>query len=160
MGRDPKKAALGFGVLIAVLGLAAWRLLAPAAHAGDCNLSAQVCPASFDGQQLEIELVPRRPAPGEEFRLMLRPASGAPAQLDAAAITVELSMPGMDMGDHGTRLEPTPNGTLEGRMALPSCPMGHSLWQASVRAGETPIANLVLHVAPPPGGGPDSDARK
>lgn len=146
MARDHYKTVLGFGVLVAVLGLASWRLLAPVAHRGQCDLSSQVCPVSLGDQKLEIELIPRRPAPGEELRLILRAGSGLSSELDARGITVDFSMPGMDMGEHAMKLEPTGTGALEGRFALPSCPMGHSLWQASVRVGGEPRADLVLHV--------------
>ncbi|MCB1054591.1 MAG: hypothetical protein KDD11_03665 [Acidobacteria bacterium] len=140
------KTVLGLGILVAVLGLAAWRLLAPVAHAGQCDLSSQVCSVSRGDQRFEVELLPRHPAPGEELRLVLRAAGGAPPELGTEPLTVEFSMPGMDMGDHAMTLEPTGTGALEGRIALPSCPMGHSLWQASIRIGEEPLGDLVLHV--------------
>lgn len=146
MARDHYKTVLGFGVLVAVLGLASWRLLAPVAHRGECDLSSQVCPVSLGDQKLEIELIPRRPAPGEELRLVLHPAGGTSSTLDAKVVTVDFSMPGMDMGEHAMELEATGTGALEGRIALPSCPMGHSLWQATVRVGGEPQADLVLHV--------------
>ncbi|MDY7092930.1 MAG: hypothetical protein SX243_08160 [Acidobacteriota bacterium] len=151
MDNHRTKAVLGFLVLAAVLGLASWRLLAPVAGAGSCDLSSQPCPLSLGDQELLAELLPRYPAPGEEFLLILRSAPGTATDFDPEAIspegvTVEFSMPGMDMGEHQMQLQPTADGTLGGRIALPSCPMGHSLWQATVRVGEEPVADWVLHV--------------
>ena len=78
--------------------------------------------------------------------MILKPTSGIPLDLGTQDITVDFSMPGMDMGEHVLKPALTEVGTLEGRITLPSCPMGRPLWQVSIRAGEQPIADFVLRV--------------
>ena len=89
---------------------------------------------------------PRRPQPGEEFRMSLRPVEDSSLELADAKSTVAFSMPGMDMGEHLMTLEVASPHILEGRIALPACPMGHSLWQASIRLSELPPVQVTLHV--------------
>lgn len=152
MDKNPWQAALGIAVLVAVLGLASWRLLAPWLQGGRCDLSHQVCAVSFDGQELEVELLPRRPSPGEPLRLVLTSTSGTfggdggDEEIRVHFSMPGMEMPGMDMGQHVMEPEVVEPGVLEGRITLPSCPMGQSLWQASIRIGQAPVGELLLHV--------------
>ncbi|MEM9553591.1 MAG: hypothetical protein AAGC60_04980 [Acidobacteriota bacterium] len=146
------RSALGILVVAAVLGTAVWRLLAPTAHAGLCDLSAQRCSISLGNQDFEVESIPRRPAADDTLRLVVTP-TGEPSRAPADdPIEAEFSMPGMQMtgadgGELIVGLKVAENGTFEGRIQLPSCPMGRSLWQVTLRDAATKsTAELALHV--------------
>lgn len=162
MGKNPRNAVPALVILVAVLGFASWRLsaplleplleplLKPQTHAERCDLSSQDCSISVGSQELYVEVLPRRPTPGEELRLILRPTSGIPLELGSQDITVDFSMPAMDMGEHVLKPVLTELGTLEGRITLPSCPMGRPIWRVAIWVDQTQIADFVLRV-----GGPD-----
>lgn len=146
MGRSPWKALLGAAVLVAVLAIAAWRLLAPLMHSTICNLSSGPCSLVVGEVPIVVEIDPRRPMAGEEMKMSLRLAGDTALRLAEGDATVDFTMPGMDMGKHLMTLEVSAPGLLEGRIALPACPMGHSLWQASIRLLPQPPVEVTLHV--------------
>jgi hypothetical protein len=115
-------------------------------ESGTCDLSTGPCSVVLGRTTVEVEIDPRRPAAGEEFQLSLQLAAGHPFDLSGGNGTVDFSMPGMDMGEHLMALEVTSPGLLEGRIALPTCPMGHSLWRASIRLSDLPATEVTLHV--------------
>ena len=147
MGSSRWKAILGAAVLLSVLALASWRLLAPtmlAMQSGSCDLSSGPCNVEIGQVGIEVELHPNRPQPGEE--MTMRFTGDRSFEMTGAGNTVDFSMPGMDMGEHLMILQATAPDILEGRIALPACPMGHSLWQASIRISEHPPVEVALHV--------------
>ena len=146
MGGFPWRAVLGTAILLSVLATAIWRLGGPFMKSGTCDLSSGPCSVSLGGQQVEVELSPLRPRPDEEMLLKLRLAGDRVYQLSEGKNTVDFTMPGMDMGEHRMTLAISTPKLLEGRITLPSCPMGHSLWQASIRLSELPMFEVNLHV--------------
>lgn len=154
MAESRKNGLIAAATLAGVLGLAAWRLLAPLTQAGQCDLGAETCALQIGDRQLEAELLPRPAVAGQPLRLVLRPAAGS--DLPGETLQVDFSMPGMDMGRHTMVLRPAESGVLEGRITLPNCPMG-STWQASIQLASEPAAGapepetLVLHLGQAPG---------
>ena len=146
MGSSPWKAFLGVVVLLSVLALAAWRLLAPLMQSATCDLSSGPCAVVLGEVLVDVEIHPRRPGPGEEMHMTLRLAEDHSLEVADGEATVDFSMPGMDMGEHLMTLELSSPTLFEGRIALPSCPMGHSLWQASIRLADLPPVEVTLHV--------------
>lgn len=146
MGSSPWKALLGAAVLLAVLTIASWRLLAPLVQSGTCDLSSGPCSVVIGGEPVEVEIHPRRPQPGEEIDMTLQLDEEHSLGLADGEETVDFSMPGMDMGEHLMTLEISSPNLLEGSIALPACPMGHSLWQASIRISDLPPVEVTLHV--------------
>ncbi|MBZ0156718.1 MAG: FixH family protein [Alphaproteobacteria bacterium] len=69
-----------------------------------------------------------------------------------AKVTVDLSMPGMYMGENRVALALTESGRYEGRGILPRCPSGKRLWKAEVmverpsRPGRTTTASFIFEV--------------
>lgn len=146
MGSSPWKAVLGAAVLLLVLAIAAWRLVAPLMESRTCNLSSGPCSVVIGQEPVAVEIRPLRPNPGEEFGMSLQLVAGHALELSGGDGTVDFSMPGMDMGQHLMTLEASSPNLLEGRIALPSCPMGHSLWVASIRLSNLPPVEVTLHV--------------
>ena len=146
MGSARWKSLLGLAVLLSVLAIASWKFLAPLIQSGTCDLSAGPCSVVIGEVPAEIEIRPRRPRPGEEMHLTLQLADDQSLEVASGERTVDFSMPGMDMGDHLMTLEASSPTLLEGRIALPACPMGHSLWQASIRLSDLPPVEVTLHV--------------
>ena len=146
MGSSPWKPVLGAVVLLSVLAIASWRLLAPLMGSEACDLSSSPCSVVIGQERVEVEILPRRPEPGEEFLMSLRLAERHTFELSGASGIVDFSMPGMDMGQHRMTLAVSSPNLLEGRIALPTCPMGHSLWQASIQFSNLPPVEVTLHV--------------
>lgn len=146
MGSSRWKSLLGLVILLSVLAIASWRFLAPWTQSGTCDLSSGPCVVAIGGESVEIEIRPRRPKPGEEMHLILHLADNQSLEVASGERSVDFSMPGMDMGDHVMMLEASSPILLEGRIALPACPMGHSLWQASIRLSDLPPVEVTLHV--------------
>ena len=146
MGSSPWKAVLGAAVLLSVLAIASWRLLAPMMESRTSDLSSGPCSVVIGQEAVEVEIRPRRPEPGEEFGMSLQLAAGHALELSGGDGTVDFSMPGMDMGKHLMTLEASSPNVLEGRIALPACPIGHSMWRASIQISNLPPVEVTLHV--------------
>ena len=146
MGSSPWKAVLGAAALLLVLAIAAWRLLAPLMESRTCDLGSGPCSVVIGQEPVGVEIHPLRPEPGGEFVMSLEWAERHALELSGDDGTVDFSMPGMDMGKHLMTLEVSSANLLEGRIALPSCPMGHSLWMATIQLPNLPPVEVTLHV--------------
>lgn len=100
----------------------------------DCAISAGPCvrPAGPSGVRLALEIAPRpvRAMADLEFTASVVPASAAPA---GSAARLELSMPGMYMGESRVALAPDGEGRFRGRGVVVRCPSGRRTWSAEVR---------------------------
>lgn len=100
----------------------------------DCAISAGPCtrPAGPEGTRLTLEIAPRpvRAMADIELTVGVDPASAAP---DGSGARVDLSMPGMYMGESRVALAPAGGGRFGGRGVIVRCPSGRRTWSAEVR---------------------------
>ena len=111
------------------------------AYAGDgpganCAIHTAPCVAMTDsGVEVELSIAPRPVAAMQdlEFRVVLsrkgRPVSGA-------AVVLDLSMPGMFMGNNQPRLSEERPGRFRGRGVIPRCVTGQRTWKAFVAVAQ------------------------
>ncbi len=97
----------------------------------DCAISAGPCarPAGPEGR-LSLEIAPRpvRAMADLDFTVSVDPASAA-----GPGARIELSMPGMYMGESRVALAPAGEGRFRGRGVIVRCPSGRRTWSAEVR---------------------------
>jgi nitrogen fixation protein FixH len=108
------------------------RIHVAAAEPG-CDLSRGPCGADAGGARLTLELSPRPVRPLADLAAtvtLLR--DGIP--LDGAEVGVEVTMPGMFMGENRAALRPLGGGRYEGRLVVMRCASGRSDWIAEVVA--------------------------
>jgi len=103
-----------------------------------CDPGAARCTAPLDrGGTVALELGPRPLRTMRELTVRAVPG-GVPA---GAAVTVSLSMDGMEMGRNEVRLAEASPGRYEGKAVLVRCPSGRQDWTARVTVappGEPP----------------------
>lgn len=130
-----------------MLGAALWRFAAPIATEVGCDFARGPCTVPWGDSTLEIATDPRPPRAGVETRFTVRLARGVAALPDAA--TIEFEMPGMEMGDHRAALtRGTDGASLRGTASLPICPLGGTLWRATLHFEDAPAAELTFQIAP------------
>jgi nitrogen fixation protein FixH len=96
-----------------------------------CDLNAGPCVAVLGESGTEVAF-DMRPKPLKTMvPLQFTLATGA-ADFAAGDVSVDLSMPGMFMGENKVRLEPAGEGLWKGRGAIVRCPSGRNVWRAVV----------------------------
>ncbi len=61
-------------------------------------------------------------------------------------IAVDLSMPGMYMGENRVMLKRSPDGTYSGKGVIPKCRSGRRLWKATVTVPGAGAAGFLFNV--------------
>jgi hypothetical protein len=143
MMRSPARALLPLAVLLLSLLAACTEQEAP-----DCPIDAGPCSRIVEGVTVTFDLVPKpvRAMRELEFSVLLA-KDGDPVV--NAAVTVDLTMPGMDMGENRIRLMPRPGGRYAGKGVIVRCPSGSTLWRAAViidRGGRAATAAFLFEV--------------
>ena len=100
---------------------------------GGCDLNRGACAIEVGGVAIRLELSPRPLRPLTELEASAELSSGG-APLDGAAVSLELSMPGMYMGDNRVALRPVGGGRYAGKAVLVRCASGRRDWVAEVAA--------------------------
>jgi nitrogen fixation protein FixH len=116
-----------------------------------CDAGRQPCAADAGPFRVILSLAPRPPVPLQEIETTVQVArSGGP--VEGAEVAVELSMPGMYMGENRIALRPAGPGGYAGRAPLVRCASGRRDWVAEVvvRApgGEEGRARFPFQAAP------------
>jgi hypothetical protein len=106
-----------------------------------------------EAPRVELDITPRPPRAMAELTFTARVMRGDDAVEDADVV-VELTMPGMYMGDNRIALAPQGGGVYRGIGTVVRCPSGRRQWQADVAArprdGGKPItARFPFEVADP-----------
>jgi nitrogen fixation protein FixH len=102
-----------------------------AAGEGPCDLAAGPCSLPLPGGgQITLELGPRPLRTMTELAAVASLTSNAP--LDGAAVSLSLSMPGMDMGANQVALPADGEGRNVGRVTVVRCLSGRKDWVAEV----------------------------
>ncbi len=98
-----------------------------------CDVGRRACRAATGDVVVVLELAPHPPVPLAEMRAAVQVLRGA-APVDGAAVSVELSMPGMFMGENRVVLGADGGGRYAGTGALVRCASGRHDWVAEVVA--------------------------
>lgn len=99
----------------------------------DCSIDAGPCVVKAAGGKIEATFTinPKPVTAMRELSFSLRLTdNGKP--ISSAAVTIELSMPGMYMGKNRITMAGRGNGLYEGTGTFVRCPSGGKLWQAVV----------------------------
>jgi hypothetical protein len=126
MMHSPARPLLPLAVLALSLLAACTEQKAP-----DCLINAGPCSRTVEGITVTFDLAPKpvRALRELEFSVLLA-KDGDP--LTGASVTVDLTMPGMDMGENRVRLATRSGGRHAGKGVIVRCPSGRTLWKASV----------------------------
>jgi nitrogen fixation protein FixH len=96
-----------------------------------CDAGLRLCAADADGVRVVLELSPHPPVPLKEIEAVVQLSRGGET-LGGADVAVELSMPGMFMGQNRIPLRAAGNGRYAGKGALLRCASGRRDWLAEV----------------------------
>lgn len=112
----------------------------------DCDLSGGPCVKDIRGYRIVFYTEPAPPATLKDtvFRLEITP----PVETDR--VVLELSMPGMYMGENRIilkRSEKRTSALYKGEGIIVRCPSGATLWQADFRIPDTGKVSFRFHVA-------------
>jgi nitrogen fixation protein FixH len=98
-----------------------------------CNIDAGPCSAKTTDNAIQalLDIAPKPVTAMRElvFSLTLRDKRGP---VTNAAVTIDLSMPGMYMGNNVVKLTKRDGGVYEGQGIIVRCPSGKKLWQATI----------------------------
>jgi nitrogen fixation protein FixH len=98
-----------------------------------CDAGARGCASDVGDLRIVLELDPRPPVPLRELAAAVRLTRGG-APVDGAEAAVDLSMPGMFMGENRIALRSDGDGRYAGKGALLRCASGRRDWVAEVVA--------------------------
>lgn len=119
---------------IALAALAASALAACAGGRRDpaaCDLGRGACAGASAGTDVRLEMAPRPLRSLRELEVSAVVSRGG-FPVEGAEVALELSMPGMYMGDHRVALAPLGGGRYRGRAVLVRCASGRRDWVAEV----------------------------
>ena len=119
-------------IIIILTVLAAATALAGTSGRIDCDIQRSACVMLSDsGMQVVFDVIPRPVKAMQELEYIVtltvrgRPVSGASLLLD-------LSMPGMFMGNNQPKLNEEQGGRYRGRGVIPACSTGTKTWKALI----------------------------
>ena len=120
----------------------------PEAAAVACDIDAGPCRGSAGAVTVTLEITPRpvRTMTDLTFRVT---ASTETVPVTDEAVAVELTMPGMSMGENRIILSPRGQGSYEGRGVIVRCPSGGRGWRATVFSPSVPHLGFDLEVDAP-----------
>jgi hypothetical protein len=133
------------GTALAILLLLAACTL-PRDIAPDCDINAAPCERQIrEGLKATFEIFPRpvRSMAEVSFAVLLE-RDGVP--VDDAAISMDLTMPGMYMGENFFTLEYMGEGVYRKDGVLPRCPQGKKLWRAKVSVTRNGMAETITYL--------------
>lgn len=96
-----------------------------------CDVGASACASDVGDLRVVLDLSPRPPLPLKALEAEVRLTRGV-APVSGAEVAVELSMPGMYMGDNRIPLPASGDGRYAGKGALLRCVSGRRDWVAEV----------------------------
>ena len=102
----------------------------------DCAINEGSCVKDVNGLSVNLDISPKPVRAMQELSFDVRvERGGRPA--GANSVDVDLSMPGMQMGENRVRLRQVRHGLFQGRGVIVRCPSGQTLWKASVIVTES-----------------------
>ncbi len=113
-----------------------------------CDIQTGPCrQTTHDGIALEFDILPKPVSAMREliFRITLKNRAGP---VTNASVTIDLSMPGMYMGNNKITLTPR-DGVYEGTGIIVRCPSGKKTWQADVAirsSGKSAVTGFIFEV--------------
>ena len=96
-----------------------------------CDVGAKACASDVGDLRIVLDLAPRPPLPLKEVEAAVGLTRGG-APLAGADVAVDLSMPGMFMGENRIALRADGQGRYAGKGALLRCASGRRDWVAEV----------------------------
>jgi len=94
----------------------------------DCDIQSGGCQKTLNDRTIELEILPRPVKAMSDLTFRVRilgaPLTGAPS--------IDLGMPGMNMGRNHVKLEKNSMDVYEGRGVIVRCHSGKTVWQATV----------------------------
>lgn len=100
----------------------------------DCDISAHPCSKTVaaDGLEVVFDTASRPVTSMKELTLIFKLRERGQAVTDAV-LGLDLTMPGMFMGQNRPVLSHTGNGVYTGTAIFPNCPHGGKVWKADIK---------------------------
>lgn len=98
----------------------------------DCDIQNGPCIKMLSEDltaEFDVSPKPVKSMTGQTFILRLKKGD---VPVKDAAVTLDLNMPGMYMGDNKTLLVHKQDGTYEGNGIIVRCPSGRKIWEAAI----------------------------
>ncbi len=114
----------------------------------DCMMHAGPCIKTVDGFTVVFDVAPK-PLKAMRSLLFRTTILNKDIPVVDAIVSVNLSMPGMFMGQNIVGLTHLRDGIYEGKGVIVRCPSGKKIWQASVeirRPGKDSVVNFIFEV--------------
>lgn len=116
----------------------------------DCAINRGPCLKIIGKDHIQVEFnINPKPVKSMSDLLFTVIVKGEKEPVSDAAVSVDLTMPGMFMGVNRPLLKYLKDGKYEGRGTLPICPHGGKLWKADVkvvREGKTASVSFFFEV--------------
>lgn len=97
----------------------------------DCAVDAGPCTRTVDGVTVSLDIAPKPVRAMRELVFSVGLERGMSPITDGR-VEIDLSMPGMNMGENRIPLHPDGQGAYHGTGVIVRCPSGSTLWKASV----------------------------
>jgi hypothetical protein len=101
----------------------------------DCAINDGPCTRTVDALTVTLDIAPRPVRAMQDLTFELQIKRGGRTVRDAE-VEIDLTMPGMNMGENRVRLRHEGDGSFRGRGVIIRCPSGQALWKASAVIAE------------------------
>ena len=96
-------------------------------YVADCVIDSGPCRMQVIDAQVELDITPKPVKAMEELLFVL-----SVRNIQYHQLILDLSMPGMQMGQNRIILSKREDGKYVGKGVIPRCPSGRRLWEASI----------------------------
>jgi hypothetical protein len=111
----------------------------------DCMMDAGPCIKTVNGLTVAFDITPK-PLKAMNSLLFRTTVSNKGRPVTDASISIDLSMPGMFMGQNVIGLTHLHDGMYEGQGVIVRCTSGKKIWQASVAIHEADKESVVNYI--------------
>lgn len=108
----------------------------------NCDIQRGPCTQELAGMAVTLDILPRPVKAMKDLKFRVTVSGGEPVR----AASIDLGMPGMDMGPNRVELRPVKDHVYEGEGVIVRCPSGRRTWKATVTLPESGKVEFVFDV--------------
>jgi hypothetical protein len=107
-----------------------------------CDLHQGGCRQPFSGGEATLDITPKPVRTMQDLTFRVTLSGKTPSE----ELSLDLTMPGMEMGQNRVLLKPVREGVYEGRGVIVRCPSGSKTWKAMLTVPAVGSVSFIFNV--------------